>query len=268
MKELFILAGLIGIGTSSAFASTAYAFLNSESGTQNTEVYKGNTIPISPYGGSLGANSNYTGNAAAELYCDDFSDSAYWNSGWLVNETNIGAAAAANPSTDPWSNTRFGASNANTAYPVGTTLYEEIAWLFTQGMQAGESTLNQDAIAEAVWLMTDPSGSPEATASNTGSNLTYLEWIADAEDYYNKTAAQTPTQFTTVNYNDWYVLTAPAAAGNTGGTGTQEFLAYITTAPPESSQGTMSPTPEPGTFLLLGAGLLAAGLWGQRKRAI
>jgi hypothetical protein len=201
-----------------------------------------------------------------ELFCDDYSDDAYWNTGWQVNLTNVGTAAAANPSTDSWQDTRFGGANANTSYPVGTTLYEEIAWLFTQSIQSGQSTANQDAIGEAVWLMTDPTGTPKATAGNTGSNLTYLEWITDAEDYYNKSASQTPSQFMTVNDSDWYVVTASNAAGNTGGTGTQEFLAYYTSSTPTGTEGSMqTATPEPDSFVLLGTGLLAAGLWSRRR---
>jgi hypothetical protein len=263
MNKLSILA-LAAIGVPSMFGST-FAYLNNEAANQNTEVYQGSTIPISPYGAAIGANQNGTGDAAALFFCDDYSDTTYWGTGWQVNVTDIGTAAAANSSTNPWQETRFGSANANTAFPTGTSLYEEMAWLFTQSTVPGQSTLNQDAIGEAVWDMTDPAGTPKATASNTGSNLTYLAWISDAESYYNKSAAQTPAQFMTVNYNDWYVLTDPAAAGNTGGTGLQEMLAYYTSTTPGVTFGVVS-TPEPGSVLLLGTGLMLAGLWGRRKR--
>jgi hypothetical protein len=262
MQKLTILA-LAAIGVPSMFGST-FAYLNSEAANQNTEIYQGSTIPISPYGGAIGANQSGAGDAAAMLFCDDYSDDTYWGTGWQVNVTNVGSAAAANSSTNPWQDTRFGSANANTAFPTGTSLYEEMAWLFTQSTAPGQSALNQDAIGEAVWYMTDPTGTPKATASNTGGNLTYLQWISDAEAYYNKSAAQTPAQFMTVNYNDWYVLTDPAAAGNTGGTGLQEILAYNTSTTPDLTFGTA--TPEPDSMLLLGGGLLAAGLWGRRKR--
>jgi hypothetical protein len=265
MKNKLSILALAAMGAPSMFAAT-FAYLNSEAGNQNTEVYQGSTIPISPYGGAIGANQSGVGDAAAMLFCDDYSDDTYWATGWQVNVANIGTAAAANPATDPWQETRFGSANANTAFPTGTSLYEEMAWLFTQATAPGQSALNQDAIGEAVWDMTDPTGTPKATASNTGSNLTYLAWISDAEAYYNKSAAQTPAQFMTVNYNDWYVLTDPAAAGNTGGTGLQEILAYYTSTTPDLTFGTASATPEPDSILLLGGGLLAAGLWGRRRR--
>jgi hypothetical protein len=265
MKNKLSILALAAMGAPSMFAAT-FAYLNSEAGNQNTEVYQGSTIPISPYGGAIGANQSGAGDAAAMLFCDDYSDDTYWATGWQVNVTNVGTAAAANPATDPWQETRFGSANANTAFPTGTNLYEEMAWLFTQSTAPGQSALNQDAIGEAVWYMTDPTGTPEATASNTGSNLTYLAWISDAEAYYNKSAAQTPTQFMTVNYNDWYVLTDPAAAGNTGGTGLQEILAYYTSATPGVTFGGASATPEPDSIFLIGGGLLAAGLWGRKHK--
>jgi hypothetical protein len=261
--RFLILAGLGVIGASCSFAATTYAFLNSESGTQNID----NNEPISPYGGSIGASQSGTGNLPVLLFCDDFSDHVAWNSGWQVNLTNVGTAAAAPSNTNPWAATRFGAANANTAYPVGTQLYEEVAWLFTQDLKTGQSLANQDAIGEAVWLMTDPTGTPKDTASNTGSNLTYLQWISDAGLYYNKIAAQTPTQFLTVNYNNWYVATDPAAGGNTGGKGLQEMLAFYSASSPASTAGTMlTPAPEPASFILLGSGLVFAGVWGRRKR--
>lgn len=248
------------------FASNIFMYLNNEAANQNTETYQGNTIPISPYGGSIGANQNGAGNAPALLFCDDYSDDTYWGTGWQVNLTNIGTAAAANSATDPWQETRFGSANANAAFPTGTSLYEEMAWLFTQATAPGQSVANQDAIGEAVWHMTDPTGTPEATAGNTGSNLTYLQWISEAQLYYDTSAAQTPSQFMTVNFKDWYVATDPAAAGNTGGKGLQEMLAYYSSSTPDQSFGQAAATPEPGSFLLLGTGLLVAGMWCRRKR--
>jgi len=84
-----------------------------------------------------------------------------------------------------------------------------------------------------------------------GQNLTYLQWISAAEHYYDASAAQTPSQFVTADYNDWYVATDPAAAGNTGGAGLQEMLAYYTSSTPDGGFGQVPSTPEPAGFLLL-----------------
>jgi len=249
---------LLATGAWSVYGSTGTVYLNNEAGNQNTETYNGTTYPISPYGGTLGGSN-------IDLFCVDFADDTYWGTSWTVNVTDIGTAAAANPNTSPWAGTRDGSANANTLYPTGTTLYEELAWLMTQSIAPGQTVANQDAIQEAAWLMTDPNETDLAHSTTSGTNLSYLTWIQDAQTYYADSASQTPTQFMAPNYNDWYVLTDPAAAGNTGGKGLQEMLAYYTSTTP-FNVGTMQSTPEPSTMALFGLALVAAGLSGRRKR--
>ena len=224
-------------------AATTLSFPN-----LNNVLYNGSE-PISPYAGSLGGQ-------AVTLFCDDFNDAISIPATYQVNIT---ADNASNLSL-----TRFVSTNYNSAYPTGSTLYEEMAWLFTQMMQPGQTTANQIAIQEAVWHMTasTPGAVSTTSLSNSGSNLTYLQWITDAGNDYNKTVSG----FATPNYSSWMILTDVANASvKTQGTGNQELLAYYTSG---SSITSAAATPEPGTIVTLATGLalLAAGLY-RRDRA-
>ena len=143
---------------------------------------------ISPYAGTLGGT-------AVTLFCDDFNDDVPMPSTFNVN------ISAPNGGV---SNMRFGTTNYNAAYPSGTALYEEIAWLFTQMMGSGQTQANQIGIQEAVWHMTasTPGSVSTTSLSNTGSNLTYLQWITDAASDYRKTV----NGFTTPDYTNWMIL--------------------------------------------------------------
>lgn len=247
MKKLVIAIGILGtMSASSLFATTTYAFLNSRAAGQNSDVWGGNPEDISPYGGSVGSSiTGGAGNSAVKLFCDDFADGVAYNSGWQVNVTTVNAADL--------TNTRYGAANLNPSYPSGTTLYEEIAWLFTQTVQVTQTVANQNAIGEAVWTMTG-SGTPTASALS-------LQWISLAQSDYNHTVAG----YATPDYTRWLILTDPAAKANTGGTGKQEMLAYYTAGGlPQVTAS--SPTPEPGTCVLGGLGFLAAGYFGRRRK--
>lgn len=232
---------------SAAQAATTLSFPN-----LNNVLYNGSE-PISPYAGSLGGQ-------AVTLFCDDFNDSVSIPATYQVNVTDVNSTNL--------SLTRFGSTNYNPAYPTGSALYEEMAWLFTQMMQPGQTTANQIAIQEAVWHMTasTPGAVSTTSLSNTGSNLTYLQWITDAENDYNKTVSG----FATPVYSNWMILTDVANASvKTLGTGNQELLAYYTTGVSITTNTANTATPEPGTTGTVAAGviLLAAGLNRRRSTA-
>src|SRR5581483_2872525 len=173
MKKISVVSLLFAAFTSPIFASNTFLFLDIRASNQNFEVYQGQEYDMSPYTGALGPNANGTGGTSVQLFCDDFSDDSNYGTGWQVNVTTVDSADL--------SKTRYGSANANPAFPSGTTLYEEIAWLFTQSAAPGQTLANQDAIQEAVWDMTYPTGTPKATATASSPNMTYLQWIGAAE---------------------------------------------------------------------------------------
>lgn len=115
------------------------------------------------------------------------------------------------------SNTRLGAGAA--------TIYSEMAWLITQFMSA--NTANQQAIQYVIWWLADNT----LTAAKP-SGLTAQQW-ADLVNYW-KTQIQNPNNRLTSGFE---ILTDTNASGN----GAQEFILL---------------TPEAGTLVLLGFGLL------------
>ncbi len=240
-----LLAVLLAVGAcSAAHASTSFSFPN-----LNGVLYSAGE-PIGPYAGSLGG-------AAVTIFCDDFNDNVPVPTTYNVDVTAANA-------TD-LSLTRFGSANYNTAYAAGTTLYEQIAWMFTQMVSPGESQANQIAIQEAVWHMTSSTPSAVSTVSlaKTGANLTYLQWITAAQSDYNKTVSG----FTTPNFSNWMILTDVAnASTKTVGTGNQELLAYYTTSGPPTNNS-VSSTPEPGTSTMLAGGIALVFL-GTRRRSL
>jgi len=237
-------AGLLALGVCSlAHAGTTFTISN-----LNNVLYSAGEA-ISPYSGSLNGQ-------AVTLFCDDFNDTVHIPASYQVNVTAVDAGNL--------QATRFGTSNYNSAYPAGTVLYEEIAWLFTQMVQAGQSTANQIAIQEAVWHMTasTPGAVSTTSLSNTGGNLTYLQWIADAGNDYNSTASG----FATPNYSNWMILTDVANASvKSQGAGNQELLAYFSSSNPASVPS--SATPEPGTMVMLATGLILIATALQRRSA-
>ena len=110
------------------------------------------------------------------------------------------------------------------------TLYQEVAWLYAQF--AATSSDQWGYINYAIWEMTSPS----LQDPNVAEQLQISQWIADAQaNYLNQPA-------------DWQslVILTPINAPD------QELIYNV--------------TPEPGTMLLLGSGLV--GLWSQRKRIL
>jgi hypothetical protein len=217
------------VGVSSLWASDTLSLKTAGAQIQDGGFY------ISPYTGTLTTSA---GTNPVTLYCDDFNNESTLGTSWNVNIATVNG----NLST-----TRFNTSNPadsanpNPNYPIGTQLYEEEAWLFTQEAANSGNTNVMKAIQEAAWHLTSASTSQP-------SNYNYQAWITAAASDYNKTVAG----YVTADYSQWYVLTQVGYAGNTTSAGNQEFLAYI----PGS---TVQQAPEPGTLLLAGAGLLLAG---------
>lgn len=269
-QKFVLFCGLLG-SVGALQATTVY--LGSITGDP-TINYNGTNYAVSPYTGTLGSSTTnpQTNNPSVELFCDDFADHSTVNTSWSVNETLVSATGTG--TADDRFSTTSGAPNSNnptynnaTNYPTATTLYEQMAWLFTQMSDTGISQGDRDDIQEAVWEMTGTSGSTP-TATQSGATKSAAQWISLAQTYYNASlSTDTSAGYLDPNYNLWYVVTDTAnATTKTTGTGNQEFLAYagssLTSVPT-----VVSSTPEPATFGLLGSALLFGAMLARRRKS-
>ncbi len=257
MKIPLLSFALIVLGASALQADSTNVFVDYRPLNPNHEVFQGMDVDISPYAGWVGDNVNgIEGNRAVLLFCEDYADDAAYYAGWAVNATPV--------SSLDFTSTRYGAENPNPMYATGSSLYRQLAWLFTQTLLPGQSTGNQDAIQEAAWVMTNGKDeTPHLTATATGQDMSYLAWIAAAEASFERVA----TGYATPDYSQWAILTDVNAAGNTRGIGKQEFLAYLSGGGTWETAATsaVGDAPEPSAFVLAGAGLFALGLAHRRK---
>jgi|SRR5271156_2539945 len=184
---------------------------------------------VSPYSGLMSSNGQ---NTLVTLFCDDFNNDVTWNQTWQAYVTPL--------SSSDLSNTRYG-NSLDVALLLGTDpfystytaaqLYAQAAWLTEQFNQYLTSNPGQViALQYAIWDLFDP---------NAPTNAAAQAWILSAEQNYGS-----------VNLNNFEVVTNVGPLSLTGQV--QEFII---------------PTPEPGTFLLLGAGLLVLLFSGRRKGA-
>jgi hypothetical protein len=180
---------------------------------------------VSPYTGTMNGNP-------VTLFCDDFNNDVTWNQTWQANVTSLGS--------NDLSNTRYGNSQ-NVAQLLGTDpyfntftstqLYEQAAWLTTQFGQylSNPNGANQViALQYAIWDLFDP---------NAPTNAAALVWISKAQQNDGW-----------INPNDFLIVTNTGPLTLTGQV--QEFIVR---------------TPEPGSAVLLGAGLLALAFYSRRK---
>lgn len=107
--------------------------------------------------------------------------------------------------------------------------YSEAAWL---DMQFASTSQSQWGLLHyAIWNITSP-GTPNLGSLSTGDRNTVLGFISSAQHNYGQ-----------VNLNYWDVVTDVNTVNGQGGV--QEYLTQV--------------TPEPGTIILFGTGLLLIG---------
>ena len=162
------------------------------------------------------------------VMCDDYVHGGEPGDQWEANITDLGS--------DNIMMTRFNTiSGPNALYAL--LLYDEAGWILLQTPQT-PSTQWLD-MNEAVWTIFDSS-------ATCGSDC--RAWIASAQE-----AAR--MGFPGTDFNKVYIVT-PTDQHDSDPHSIQEFL-YIGEDPSGSGANNQT-TPEPGTFVLMGSGLLVA----------
>lgn len=162
--------------------------------------------------------------ALIEAMCDDYTHGGRPGQSWQANITNLGS--------NNLTLTRFGHEESG----LGLAFYREAGWILLQ--TPFEPTTQYQDMNYAVWHIFDP-----AVPLDPGAQA----WLEAAQD-------EAEIGFPGVPFNHVFILT-PVNQYDPDPTHPQEFL-YID---PRGLGGT---TPEPGTLLLLGTGLV--GLWKRK----
>jgi len=192
-------------------------------------VSGGSTVSNGVYVGPYQARvTSLPGQPLIDIFCVDYYHEVYNNETWTANVQNLG--------TSSLSLSRLGGS--------GLQQYLEAAYLASQF--ASQPTTDWGAIDFAIWNITSGAPIPAGLSGGTGAGSASW-WVNQAQTFWG-----------TVDPNQWILLTDVNAYSCAAGTctytngGTQEFLTHV--------------TPERGTMLLFGTGLLGVVIAGIIKR--
>lgn len=184
-----------------------------------------------------GANSAQT----FDVFCIDYLNTFNYNTAYTDNITSLSSGNLANTRYGTTAAASFTDSATFGAFSNALSRYTMAAWLTTQYdyTQANTSTRNV-GIQDAIWNILEVTGN--AAAPQHGA---YTTWETNALNWISTASASTISnlQAQTRIYTDVAIASNNTATRYT--TPEQEFLRVV---------------PEPGTFVMLGGGLLLIGL--------
>jgi len=169
--------------------------------------------------------------AVIDAMCDDYVHGGQPGDMWEANITNLG--------TGDIQLTRFVNTPEDDA-DVTLMLYNEAGWILLE--TEDEQSSQWKEMNYAVWTIFDPSAPCDSTCQS---------WI---------TAAQGAVKLLPQSYYDDVYIVTPVNQHNPDPNSIQEFM-YIGETSAAGANGQQT-TPEPGTLILLGTGLVAA--FGRR----
>jgi hypothetical protein len=180
--------------------------------------------------------------ALTALLCDDYNHAVSLNEQWSVTVNNM--TAIMNGPTYMDAANGVAAISGTTNLTATQQAYADAAWILQNGNLNPNSLSSADAYAnEAVWELfanTPSFGATDQTAINS--------LIANAQSHTSMlTVGQVETDFANVAFYTPNAGTQPSGDG-----------------PPQEFMGIVS-TPEPTSLGLLGAGLVALGLFSRRR---
>jgi len=182
-------------------------------------------IYVGPYYATVNGVKN------TPVICDDFADEVYINESW-------GAISPSGSIANPTGATFAGQANSGQKYDAVAFLAEQLF-----ALSPSDATYSSDAakLQYAIWDIFDPNG--VSGYLNTIDPTLLASAISDA----NGALAGT---YTSGEFSDLSILTPDPGTQPSGDGRPQEFIVR---------------TPEPGTFALLGIGLLMLGILARRK---
>lgn len=208
------------------------------------------------YGGQFTATLASDPGQAVYTYCVDFNNDITVGHSYSVNDVDLANLSMV---TD---DTRFGTTpvsdftNQTTPTTIGAPQdrYAMAAWLITQYNFTSGVTMQDDEIQNAIWSLLDATGN---TFTSNGGVGTY---ITQAENWIQSLNATQLNAFesTVIIYSSTSIPGTSIPERWGPGTGDQEMIGFV---------GDPVGTPEPASFVLLGAGLLSVGLLRKRVKA-